>query len=120
VVGNPEVTPFSHLMHNRAFGRLGTVCWLDRLGQSQCPKSPYFKRYDRAVVSLQDNSVAEHCGALSLIIHAKDPNIELDERNGLIWSDRVNWARFVGSFWWFAFLFPKTERAAVGAVFSDD
>ena len=39
---------------------------------------------------------------------------------GLIWSDRVNWARSVGCFGGLRFLFPKTERAAVGAVLSDD
>ena len=44
-------------------------------------------------------------------------SVIFDERIGLIWSDRVNWARDLwvcsGSL---RFLFPKTERAAVGAV----
>jgi len=40
-----------------------------------------------------------------------------DECIGLIWSDRVNSAKQRGCR---CFPFPKTERAAVGAVLSDD
>jgi hypothetical protein len=35
----------------------------------------------------------------------------LDECIGLIWSDRVNWARSMGLSWWFAFSFPE-DRAS--------
>lgn len=54
-------------------------------------QNPYFKHYDRAVVSRQDNSVAERCGVLSLVslvIHAEDPKLRLDERNGC-WRQRT-------------------------------
>jgi hypothetical protein len=49
-----------------------------------------------------------------------DGREEAKERIGLIWSDRVNlhdrWVCFCGCFC----CFPKTERAAAGAVLSDD
>ena len=49
------------------------------------------------------------------------PSPELNECIGLIWSDRVNTAKSVGLFCRCrCFPFPKTERAAVGAVLSDD
>src|ERR1017187_6048965 len=50
---------------------------------SQFLKTPYFKHYDGAVVSPQDNFVAEHCGVSSLVIHPEDPKLKLDERDGL-------------------------------------
>jgi len=53
-------------------------------GNSQLLKNPYFKPYDGAAVSPQDNSVAEHRGISSLVIHPEDPKLKLDERNGLI------------------------------------
>jgi len=45
---------------------------------------------------------------------------KFDECIGLIWSDRVNSAQLCGCSCRCLCLFPKTERAAVGAVLSDD
>ena len=40
----------------------------------------------------------------------------LDERIGLIWSDRVNWARSMDLFWWFAFSFPEDRASSSQSV----
>jgi len=41
----------------------------------------------------------------------QSPLSQFDERIALIWSDRVNWARSVSLFRWFAFSFPE-DRAS--------
>jgi hypothetical protein len=35
----------------------------------------------------------------------------------LIWSDRVNWARSMGLFWWFAFSFPEGRASSSRSSF---
>jgi hypothetical protein len=40
-----------------------------------------------------------------------------NEHIGLIWSDRVNWARSVGLFWWFAFSFPEDRPSSSRSSF---
>jgi len=42
--------------------------------------TPFFKHYDSGF-SRQDTSVAKHCGALSLALHAENPKMKLDERD---------------------------------------
>jgi hypothetical protein len=44
----------------------------------------------------------------------------VNERIVLIWSDRVNSAKSVGMFCSCLCVFSRTERAAAGAVLSDD
>jgi hypothetical protein len=39
------------------------------------------------------------------------------EDAGLIWCDRVNWARSVGLFWWFAFSFPEDRASSSRSSF---
>jgi hypothetical protein len=41
----------------------------------------------------------------------------LETRIGLIWSDRVNWARSMGLFWWFAFSFPEDRASSSRSSF---
>jgi hypothetical protein len=41
----------------------------------------------------------------------------INERIGLIWSDRVNWARSMGLFWWFAFSFPEDRASSSRSSF---
>jgi hypothetical protein len=35
----------------------------------------------------------------------------------LIWSDRVNWTRSMGLFWWFAFSFPEGRASSSRSSF---
>jgi hypothetical protein len=45
-------------------------------------QNPYFKHYDGAAVSPQDNFLAEHSGVSSLVINPEHPKLKLDERDG--------------------------------------
>ena len=43
--------------------------------------------------------------------------LALSLSNGLIWSDRVNWAISMGLFWWFAFSFPEDRASSSRSSF---
>ena len=78
--------------------------------------------YRKAICTKRDSVgfISINTGAFIVTDPCGSSKLTLDERNGLIWSDRVNlrslWVcccrRFGRS--------SRTERAAAGAVFSDD